>query len=501
MNTESTPSAPPVAGDVSDTVVAVRNGVRLAASLLATWTVALVVRFQLPRYLGPEAFGRFNFADAVTGAVFSLQGLGISTYIMKEIPVRPKLASDFFGGLLALRLLLGALSLLGIPLVLGMSKDTAGLTSLVVAFGIVHLVTGINSYLASMLQAATKVNALAGVNVVAKLIWGGGLLVALFFGAPLYVLALPNLAAELLKLVVLFQAARSAIDLRLRIDVPATKLAVIASLPFFANGIAVELGYRIDITMLTYMAPGAEVGWYSAANNFAALAMLISPVIGWVVMPLLARARERSTQEFFSTLRDSIRAVLVLAIPGAMMIALGADFLVGIAFGSSYLPAIHAVRMLAPMFVATYLAILLSVALVILQRSWTLTIVSFLSLALEVVFVSVFVLLLRGRSDGTAASGAAAGLALAECGTVVLLLVTVGREALDRPNTLSVAKCCGVALLTALLHWGLRDLGPWRLLLDMVAYCAGVLLVGAVRPAEIRTLVGMLRERRAGGAS
>lgn len=492
-----TPSAPPVASATSDASVALRNGVRLAASLMATWTVALVVRFQLPRALGPEAFGQFNFSDAMTGAVFSLQSLGVSVYIMKEVPVRPGHASDFFGGLLVLRAVLGAISLLILPLVLGISDETSGLTALIVTFGLVHLVTGINAYLASMLQAATKVGALASVNVVAKVVWGGGLLLALFAGAPLYVLALPNLAAELLKFLVLLSAARGAIDLRIRFDASATKQAVIASLPFFANGVAVELGYRIDVAMLRYMAPGEEVGWYSAANNFAALAMMISPVIGWVIMPLLARARERSDDEFFLVLRNSLRAVLVLAIPGALLIGLGAEFWVELAFGASFSPAEDAVRVLAPMFVASYLAILSSVALVILQRSWMLTLVSFVSLALEAAFIAVFVLWLRGSGEGGAASGAALGLAAAETATVILLLATVGRRIVDAENFSSVAKCVGVAALTVALHRALVGLGPWRIVIDLAAYCAGVLLVGGVRVTEVRMLIGMLRERSA----
>src|SRR5689334_4697304 len=99
--------APPSTTSSSDAAVALRNGLRLGGSLLATWTVALVVRFQLPRHLGPEAFGRFNFCDAFTGGVFSFLGLGVTTYIMKEISVRPAHASDFFGGLLLLRAVLG----------------------------------------------------------------------------------------------------------------------------------------------------------------------------------------------------------------------------------------------------------------------------------------------------------------------------------------------------------------------------------------------------------
>src|SRR5690349_3388131 len=81
-----------------DVATAARNAIKLGASLLATWTVALAVRFQLPRHLGPTRFGNFNFCDSFSAAFFVFLGLGIETYIQKEVPIRPKHASDFFGG-------------------------------------------------------------------------------------------------------------------------------------------------------------------------------------------------------------------------------------------------------------------------------------------------------------------------------------------------------------------------------------------------------------------
>src|SRR3954471_571934 len=111
----STPSVVPVpapapeTGSASDAATALRNAIKLGGSLLATWTVALAVRFQLPRHLGPVRFGDFNFCDSFTAAFFIFLSLGIETYIQKEVSVRPKHASDFFGGVLLVR---GTLSLL-----------------------------------------------------------------------------------------------------------------------------------------------------------------------------------------------------------------------------------------------------------------------------------------------------------------------------------------------------------------------------------------------------
>ena len=92
-----------------DVLVAIKSALALGASLLFTWSVGIFVRLFLPRYLGPERFGTFNFADSFCMTFFIFLGLGVDTYIQKEIPVRPEHASDFFGGLIVLRLGLSAL--------------------------------------------------------------------------------------------------------------------------------------------------------------------------------------------------------------------------------------------------------------------------------------------------------------------------------------------------------------------------------------------------------
>src|SRR5919199_2372299 len=102
----------------SDAHLAVWNGLKIAASLLVTWTVALAVRFALPRQLGPEVYGLYNFAEAFAASFFVLTTLGVETYVQKEIPLRRKHASDFVGGVLALRVALGALLLAAMAIIL-----------------------------------------------------------------------------------------------------------------------------------------------------------------------------------------------------------------------------------------------------------------------------------------------------------------------------------------------------------------------------------------------
>jgi O-antigen/teichoic acid export membrane protein len=485
-------AAPPSA----DVATAARNGLKLAASLLATWTVALAVRFQLPRHLGPVQFGNFNFCEYFSAAFFVFLGLGIETYIQKEVPVRPRHASDFFGGVLVLRAGLSVLVMAAMVTVLAVTGRPAELQATVLIFALTQAVMGFNLSIAAMLQASTHVGPLAAMNVVSKLLWGFGVAIGIWLDVPLAVLAVPNLVAECLKALVLYPSARAAVGLRLNFSLGPLKKVLLASLPFYVNAIAVNLGARLDVSMLEFLAPGEEVGWYSAASNFAGLAMLFSPVVNWVLMPLFARSKHRSEERFYEILRRAIEGLLILAIPVTLLIGLGADFWVRLAFGRSFGPAALSLRCLAPLFVATYLAIMLALALVVLERSWRLTIVSLTTLGLLPLLILVMVPLAKRFGEGYAGAGAAIAVTSMELITASLFLHTVGRRALDRRNVLAIAKSIAVALAVIALHRSLAFMGPLRLIVDMLAYAVLALAVKAVRLSEAIAVIKTVRSER-----
>lgn len=480
----------------TDVATAARNALKLGASLLATWTVALAVRFQLPRHLGPTQFGNFNFCDSFSAAFFVFLGLGVETYIQKEIPIRPKHASDFFGGVLLVRAGLSVLVLATMATVLAVTGRPQELQLTVLIFGLTQAVMGFNLSIAAMLQASTQVGPLAAMNVISKLLWGSGVVLGIWLDAPLALLALPNLVAESLKASVLYPTARAAVGLRLNVAFGPVKTVLLASLPFYVNAIAINLGARLDVSMLEFLAPGEEVGWYSAANNFAGLAMLFSPVVNWVLMPLFARAKHRSEDTFYEMLRRAIEGLLILSIPVTLLIGIGADFWVRIAFGRSFGPAALSLRCLAPLFVATYLTIMLALALVVLERSWRLTIVSLIGLGILPLLILVMVPLAKPFGPGAAGAGAAIGVTAMELMTAAMFLHTVGRRALDRRNVLAVVKSVAVALVVIALHQALAFMGPLRLIVDMIAYAVLALAVKAVRLNEVIAVAKMVRSQR-----
>lgn len=477
--------------------VAVRSAALLGSSLVATWTVALLVRLILPRHLGPERFGIISFSESFAATCFVLLGLGVATYIQKEVAIRPAHASDFFGGVVAVRVV-GALLLFG-----GMAAVVSALgrppvvMRLVLLYGAAQLLLQINSGLAALLHAARDVRRVAVVNVVSKLLWAFGVLATILGKLPIEALPISVITAETARLVVLQQTARRVLGLRFRWDAGAVKVVFVTSLPFFLNDIATTMHGQLDVTILSILASDRDVGWYAAAVNLSGVALLLTPLVGWVLMPLFSRAVARSEDELFAVLRRSLDAMLTLAIPASLLLALGAGDLVGWIFGDAFRPAAWPLRILAPMFVLTYLAMILARVLVLLGRAWVVTLVSLggllLGAALDLVIIRP---LAAALGPGGAGVGAAISLTTVEALVSVTFLVVVGVRAFDARSRARLARAATACAGVVAAHFAAAPLGHLRLLTDAVCYLALASLLGAVRLDEIREVSRLLLPRR-----
>lgn len=476
----------------SDTLLAVRNALMLGASLAATWSVALVVRLILPRMMGPERFGQFNFADTFTMTCGVAFALGIDTYIQKEIPARPSHANDILGGTLALRTAMLFGVLLGQEVFLRLNHKSDELARACLIFGAAQLASSNGNTFATLLQATRTVGRLAIWNVVSKVLWAGGSIVAMIAGGRLEGLALAFLISETVRAIGLWRIVRKDLGTTLAIDREATKKALRESLPFYVNAAAIIVYAKIDVTIMAMQLPDDEVGWYGTAWGFAGIAMLLTPLLGAVLMPQLARAAARSHEELYAMYRRSLELLLVMAIPVSLMMGLGADFVISTVFGAKFVPAIPALEILAPMFVLTYVAILSATCLVLTGRGWTTTTISLSSIAANAA-LNVFLLRAGQKWLGTGGGGTtAAAISVAtEVLVVIAMLAAIGGNVFDKRSLATVAKClfgCAVAVGT---HLALARLGPLRLIVDAVAYSAIVIATRAVRPGE---LLGTLKE-------
>jgi len=470
-----------------DARTALRNAAKLSLSLAATWGIGLVVRFWMPRHLGPEGFGLLSFADGLAATALGCAGLGIDAFIQKEIPVRPQLATRFYAGTLALRVVLAAALVAGL-LLLPFGGRAPDLRVLLLAFGAGYLFFTLNGSLAALLQANSTVDELAKVNVAAKVVWGLGMTAAILGGWPLAGFALVFAASEALKLALLQQTARRRLGLRFRVDIEATKATLAASLGFYANSVSQQLGWRLDVALLGLLASDADVGWYGASQTLAGIALLLAPILAAVLAPLYARALDRSRAEMIAVLRRALDGVLSLAVPVALLLSLGAETWMRLAFGAGFAQGAGALRALAPLFVLIYVSILLGTALMVQGRGWRLTFISLAGLVLHAVFALLLVPPLRSLGPGGAGTGMALAGVAKESVVACLMLVAVGTEVVDARRRRLLAATLVAGLAAAATYAALPAPDLLRLPFALAAYAVLGVLLGAVRPAEVAAL-------------
>lgn len=475
-----------------------RTSLQLGVSLSCTWTVALLVRFAVPRHLGPLGFGDLSLAETFTAGFFVFAGLGIDTYTMREVVSRPEHVSDYFAGVQLVRLMLSAVAMLLLLAVLVARDKPDALIQAAELWAATYGLMTLNGSLSTLLQGTGKTQRLAIANVIAKIAWGSGLLVCLEYADRRWVwmYVLPALFSELFRTALIYPAAQKAVGLRWRVDAAATKAVLRRSLPYYLGGIAIALGGPLNFLALELIkSDERELGWYGATLSLAALAMIFSPLLEWILLPTLSRARARSLERVDTILAYALEALLLASIPLALIGALGAGVLVPLALGPAYAPSTTAFAVLAIMCVFTYAAMILANGLIARGHPWSLTSLSIVNVvAAPLLSWALVPGLHRWLGLGGEAAGAAIAMTLSEVMVVSLALWRLGRGILTPRLVRTTTKCLVACAVVVVIDRRLTELAELRLVIDLVCYVAIVLLLGAVNLRELRDLLRTARQ-------
>ena len=160
------------------------------------------------------------------------------------------------------------------------------------------------------------------------------------------------------------------------------------------------------------------------------------------------------------------------------------------------MPATASVMILAPMFVLTYLAMILCTFLYLIDRSWTVTVISLSALVIDSV-ANLFLIPHTLRRFGTGGAGIGASIVLVA--TEVLVVLVLGqiigwRTCFDRRSVKVIGTSIAIALVVAAADRALAGIGPLRLVIDGALYLALASLTGALNIKQI--LGAVLSARR-----
>lgn len=330
--------------------------------------IGRLIRFWLviyaARVLGAEEYGIFSYILSIAAFATILSDIGLSALMTRETSRAPELRQQYFNALCAVKVILIAITSIGIALFVRYGTGIEALTPFIVIiismFGFDSLREfgfGVQRGLEQMKrEGLTKIF----MNLLIT-IFG---FVALEMSSSVYALSIGYAFGAgigcVLTVILLRNFFRHITDgINWKLIIPLIKLAWPIGLLQLLGAIMINT----DMVMLGWWQDAASLGYYGAAQKVILLLYILPSIIASGIFPRFAQLAHHSNEEFRSLFERSIIACELLALPLALGGALLAPQIIELLFGAAYLPASLALALLMITLVIVFPSTIFSNAL------------------------------------------------------------------------------------------------------------------------------------------
>ena len=303
--------------------------------------VSLIVNLAITRYLGPILFGDLSFGLSLVAILAAVGGLGLDTFIIREVIQDPSKRDEILGTSVVLRMVANGLL---IPIAIGIylishslsSNPGDSLTILIALLAFASFFKSFNvidSYFQSQVQSKYVVQ-VQNVSLIVTSIFK---VVIITFSLPLiyivfaYILDAVVLAAGL---IIAYQN-RGLKILNWTFNKERAKLLLIKSSPLILSAVMVTIYMKIDVVMLKSVGSKA-VGIYSSAQNLSEAWYFIPSAIVTSVFPALLNARKTDLNRYEKRLGNLYDLLVYINIPIAIFISFFGSDLIHLAYSGKY---------------------------------------------------------------------------------------------------------------------------------------------------------------------
>ncbi len=389
------------------------------------------------RLLGPEAWGRYTYALTLALLFVQLTDLGLSLFLSREVARAGRVDRDFVGQVLALKLVLAAGYLVLLTgLALGHLDEpviaAALALSAVIALGqtaleaALHVFRGVQDL---------KLEARAGTVMAAIQVTLGGLTLAVVWALELstdqatlaYVAALA--VAGILGAGYSWSMVRPIVVPRVRLTRAMVQRFRVEVLPLGIAIVASLIYYKIDVPMIRALHGDLETGYYTAGYKLLEVLAIVPSVLMAATFPALSETVDRDPARARALHGATLRWLLLAGGAAALVITVGAPWIIALLYGDRFDGAVAILPALAPSVVLMFVNYLQTHMLVALGLVRQQMLVSLGLVAVNVGLNAVWIPLWGGR-------GAAYATAVTELALLVAITPMVSRALKQRSASL-----------------------------------------------------------------
>lgn len=307
--------------------------------------LGLLVGLWIARYLGPEKFGRFNYALAIVGLFVPFAKLGLDNIVIRNLARDISDKNETLGTAFILKFIASITTFfvtLGV-VVFSTSisspnyQETICLVGIVATGAIMQSFDIIDYWFQSQVQSKYSVWA----RNAAYVVMNGVKILLIQMKAPLVAFAIAMVVEYILSAIGMLIAYRLTGNFikAWHISFRYAKSLLKDSWPLILSGIVIMIYMRIDQVMLGQMVGDESVGIYSAAVKISELWYFVPGAIVNSVFPLIVQAKEISETIYYKRLQQLFTTVSALAYVVAIPVTFLSNQIVTRLYGNDYIQA------------------------------------------------------------------------------------------------------------------------------------------------------------------
>ena len=300
----------------------------------------------LARVLGPADLGKYYFAIAFTTIFAIFIDLGFANVLTREVAKRQKMAGEFVGNIMSLKVLLSLLTLGAIIIISSLTQNDILTRNLIFISSFTIILDSFTNTFYSTIRAHhnLKYESLASVFYQFLILCFGGL--ALYFNLGLWYLMAALLVASFYNFFYSLWALQKKIGLKIHFvfSKKITKEIIMISWPFAAYAILHRLYLYSDSVMLSYMAGDYQVGLYQVAFKMIFALQFIPMAFMAALYPAMASYwGKKDLMKLKQLLAKAFNYLLIMSLPVIAVILTASDKIV-LLFKEEYLAAVPALK-------------------------------------------------------------------------------------------------------------------------------------------------------------
>lgn len=325
----------------------------------------LLIGVWVARYLGPEDFGLFSYAQALVSLAGVFATLGLQGIVVRDIVRIPNYSQLILGTTAVLQLAAGFISyliLIGLVFYIYPSNSTLKCVVAILGGAILFKSSEVVVYwFESQIQAKYIVWVQNSVFLVFAFIK----VLCIYFEASIVVFACLSFFEVMVSAVALwvvynFQVSKIS---NLRVGFLRAKKLISESWPLLISGVVLVMQAQVDQILLGHMVGLKEVGYYSVALRLIEVVATGSVILYSSFFPLIVAARNVSEHLYGDRLVKFYRLNMVVSIGMALPIAIFSPWLIKLLFGEEYEPAALIMSLMSARLILAYVGVVRGVFL------------------------------------------------------------------------------------------------------------------------------------------